>query len=111
LGWVVSLDGERPFEGRQALENAKGASERRLSCIRAEQRAVLRHGYTVRHEGRDVGVLTSGSFSPTLNAGIGMAYLPRALTPPGTPLAIDVRGRAVPATVVKRPFYKGGDRE
>jgi len=110
LGWVVSLDGERPFEGRQALVNARGATERRLCCIRAEERAVPRHGYAVRHDGRELSALTSGSFSPTLDAGIGMAYLPRDLTTPGTALEIDVRGRAVPARVVKRPFYKRGNR-
>jgi aminomethyltransferase len=51
-------------------------------------------------------MLTSGAFSPTLQAGIGMAYLPPALATPGTALAVDIRGRLVPAEVVRRPFYK-----
>ncbi|HLZ68510.1 MAG TPA: glycine cleavage system aminomethyltransferase GcvT [Dehalococcoidia bacterium] len=111
LGWVVSLDAERPFEGRQALQNTRGATDRRLSCIRATERAVPRHGYTVRHEGRELGALTSGSFSPTINAGIGMAYLPLDLAKPGTALEVEIRGRAVPAAVVKRPFYRAANRE
>jgi aminomethyltransferase len=111
LGWVVSLDGDRPFEGRPALENGKGAVTRRLACIRAEERAVPRHGYAVRHDGNAVSTLTSGTFSPTLNAGIGMAYLPLALAKPGTPLELDIRGRPVRASVVKRPFYRGRNRE
>jgi aminomethyltransferase len=109
LGWVVTLDEERAFEGKRALENVKAATDRRLCCIRAEERAVPRHGYAVVHEGQAVGTLTSGSLSPTIGAGIGMAYLPLALAKPGTPLAIDVRGRAVPATVVKRPFYRAAN--
>jgi aminomethyltransferase len=108
LGWVVSLDGERDFVGRAALANAKGHAERRLACLKAEERAVPRQGYAV-FDGEDaVATLTSGTFSPTLNAGIGMAYLPVQLSEPGTALAIEARGRRVPATVVKRPFYRGG---
>ncbi|MEI6136874.1 MAG: glycine cleavage T C-terminal barrel domain-containing protein [Chloroflexota bacterium] len=50
--------------------------------------------------------MTSGAFSPTLEAGIGMAYLPTPLAVVGTQLTIDIRGRAVPAEVVARPFYQ-----
>lgn len=49
--------------------------------------------------------LTSGAYSPTLRNGIGMAYLPVALAEPGTRLSVDVRGRALPMEVVRRPFY------
>ena len=106
LGWVVSLDGDREFEGRPALVNAKGAVNRKLSCLKASERAVLRQGYPVGTHGDQVGTLTSGTFSPTLGAGIGMAYLPLADTEIGTRLYVDVRGRSVPVEVVKRPFYR-----
>jgi len=109
LGWVVSLDDPgRNFEGRPALENAKDAVERKLACLKAADRAVLRHGYPVLANGFQVATLTSGTFSPTLSAGIGMAFLPVALAEAGTQLTVDVRGRAVPVAVVKRPFYRGG---
>ncbi len=108
LGWCVTLEQGRAFEGRPALENAHGANTRKLACLRATERGVPRPGMPVLCDGSPVGVLTSGSFSPTLDAGIGMAYLPASLTAPGTRLAIDVRGRPLPAEVVKRPFYRGG---
>jgi len=53
--------------------------------------------------------VTSGGFSPTLNTSIGMGYLPRALAKTGTVLAVDVRGRPLPVTVVPRPFYRSPD--
>ncbi len=109
LGWVVSLeDADRQFEGRRALESARGAAERKLVCIQATERAVLRQGYPVLANGEQAGTLTSGTFSPTLSAGIGMAYLPLPLTGRGTAVEVEVRGRLVPATVIKRPFYRGG---
>src|SRR5581483_5657665 len=108
LGWCVTLDDGREFEGRAALANAQGGTERKLACLRATERGVPRPQLPVLHDGEQVGVLSSGTFSPTLNAGIGMAYLPSALAAPGTRLAIDVRGRPLPVEVVKRPFYRGG---
>jgi aminomethyltransferase len=107
LGWCVTLDDGRAFEGRAALENARGASVRKLVCLRALERGVPRPGQGVLHDGAVIAELTSGSFSPTLNTGIALAYLPTALAPPGTRLTIDVRGRTLPAEVVKRPFYRG----
>jgi aminomethyltransferase len=107
LGWVVSLDGERQFTGRPALAQAKDTVSRRLTCLRASERGVPRHGYAVLSAGEPVSTLTSGTFSTTLNAGIGMAYLPVELTTPGAALSVDVRGRALPVEVVKRPFYRG----
>ena len=111
LGWAVSLDDGAPFMGRDALVRLKAEPRtRRLACVRLAERGVLRAEYVVHDPAKPetpaVGMLTSGAFSPTLQAGIGMAYLPPALTEPGTPLAVDIRGRNVPAEVVRRPFYK-----
>jgi aminomethyltransferase len=81
-----------------------------LSCVRLEERGVLRTGQAVLAPARpgapSIASLTSGAHGPTLGAGIGMAYLPPALAAPDTPLAIDIRGRALPARVVARPFYR-----
>jgi aminomethyltransferase len=57
-------------------------------------------------DGNRIGELASGALSPTLMAGIGMAYLPPAHSHVGTPLQIDIRGRLFPAVVVKKPFYQ-----
>ncbi|EQD47625.1 protein containing Glycine cleavage T-protein [mine drainage metagenome] len=69
--------------------------------------AVPRHGTPVRHGDQPAGVVTSGGLSPSLGYRIALAYLPRALTEPGTELTLELRGRAVPAKVVRLPFLKG----
>jgi aminomethyltransferase len=110
LGWTVSLDDGADFAGRAALLNLKGAATRRLACFTAAERGgLIRHGYPLRHAGEPAGTATSGGFSPTLQTSIGMGYLPRALAKPGTAIEVEVRGRALPATVVPRPFYRSPD--
>jgi aminomethyltransferase len=107
LGWAVHLDEGAAFTGRAALERLAGEEPARtLACLRLTERGVPREGYAVLHNGEQVATLTSGAHSPTLRAGIGMAYLPRDLAAIGTPLAIDIRGRATSAEVVQRPFYE-----
>ncbi len=109
LGFAVTLDDGAPFTGREALAEAKAQPRtRRLAHLSARDRGVLRAGYAV-HElagGEPVASLTSGTFSPTLRVGIGMAYLPVELAKPGVMLEVDVRGRALPVEVVRRPFYR-----
>ena len=108
LGFAVSLDDGEPFTGREALVEAKArARSRRLCHLTARGRGVPRAGFAV-HEpgGAAVGRLTSGTFSPSLRLGVGMAYLPVELASPGVTLEVDVRGRALPVEVVRRPFYR-----
>jgi aminomethyltransferase len=117
LGWVVSLDDEQPFIGRNALTRLKSAPRtRRLVHLRALDRGVPRPGLSVHSEtatpddpGRPLGVLTSGAYSPTLRTGLGMAYLPLAYAKPHTRLTVNIRGRLLPVEVVRRPFYKRPD--
>jgi aminomethyltransferase len=107
LGWVVSLDDEADFVGRAALVRAREAGiQRRLVCLRASERGVIRTGYDILHGGKQVSTVSSGGFSPTLGTSIAMAYLPLALTEEGTHVMVDVRGRPLPAEVVPRPFYR-----
>jgi len=107
LGWVVTFDDGADFIGREALLRVREAGvQRHLACLQAQDRGVMRAGYTVLHSGRRVSELTSGGFSPTLGVSIGMAYLPTELAGVGTELEVDVRGRSLRAQVVKRPFYK-----
>jgi aminomethyltransferase len=106
LGWIVKLD-KGPFVGREVLarQKAEGVS-RRLVAFETGGRAVARHGYPARVDGEEAGVVTSGSFSPTLKKNVGMAYLPAAQAVPGTRFEVEIRGRREPATVVPKPFYK-----
>lgn len=109
LGFAVTLDDEAPFTGREALVDAKAQPRaRRLAHLQAQERGVLRAGFAVHEPGGDepVAHLTSGAFSPSLRLGIGMAYLPVRLAKPGVTLEVDVRGRALPVEVVRRPFYR-----
>ncbi len=106
LGWVVSLDDAAAFTGRDALARIKEAgTTRKLACLKALDRGVIRDGCAVLHDGSIVGTVTSGGHSPTLGISIAMAYLPLALAAEGTRLDVDVRGRRkIAAEVVKRPF-------
>jgi aminomethyltransferase len=70
-------------------------------------RGIARAGYPVLAAGKRVGRVTSGGPSPTLDAAIGLAYVPAELDAPGTALEIEVRGRAIPARVVETPFVSG----
>ncbi len=109
LGFAVSLDDDQPFRGREALSKARQEPlARRLSHLVARERGVPRAGFAVRVPGATevISHLTSGTFSPSLRIGIGMAYLPVALAQQGTILEVDVRGRALPVEVVRRPFYR-----
>jgi aminomethyltransferase len=105
LGWVVSLDDGAPFAGRDALTRLKATPPaRKLTCLKATDRGVIRDHFPVLRNGTQVGTVASGSFSPTLGVSIAMAYLPPELTAYGAELTVDVRGRAMQVVVVRRPF-------
>lgn len=109
LGFAVSLDGGAPFTAREALAELKAQPRtRRLAHLAARARGVIRAGFEVRESGgtEPISCLTSGGHSPSLRIGIGMAYLPVELANRGTMLEVDVRGRALPVEVVRRPFYR-----
>ena len=106
LAWVVKL-GKGEFIGRAALAaQAASGVTRRLVGLELEEPGIPRHGYSVWHDGSQVGRVTSGTKSPTLGTFIGLAYVAVAAAAPGTPVAVDIRGRHVPAHVVERPFYR-----
>lgn len=83
---------------------AKG-TPRTIAGFRMLERAIARYGYAVYAGENVVGVVTSGTHSPTLDADIGMGYFDRAFATPGTKLSIDIRGRRVGAETVSLPFY------
>jgi len=111
LGWTVKLD-KPDFIGRDALRAVKAhGPARKLVGFEVTANAIARHGHAVyESEGAAAespcGVVTSGTKAPTVGKPIGLAYVPAALSAVGQALWIDVRGKRVPAVVVKTPFYK-----
>ncbi len=106
LSWVVKL-GKGDFLGRAALlEQSEQGVRRTLVGFTVEGRGIARQGHGVLSGGEPVGEVTSGTWSPTLEKAIGMAYVPPALAALGTPLELDVRGRKLAAAVVELPFYR-----
>ncbi len=106
LDWVVKL-GKGEFLGRAALVAQREAGlERRLTGLEIVGKGIARHGYKVLADGRQVGAVTSGSWSPTLERGVALAYLPPRLGEPGTTLTVEARGRQLEAWVVRLPFYR-----
>ncbi len=96
------------FVGRPPLEKqlADGPAIHLAGLEVTEPGAIPRHGTPIRSDGSPVAEVTSGGLSPDLGHGIALAYLPRALTAVGTALALEIRGREVPARVVPLPFVK-----
>ncbi|WP_020666671.1 glycine cleavage system aminomethyltransferase GcvT [Amycolatopsis nigrescens] len=107
LGRVVKFEKPGDFVGRAALaEHRDAARERVLVGLKGTGRRAPRHGYRVLAGETEVGEVTSGALSPTLGYPIAMAYVPPALSEPGTSLSVDIRGRVEPVEVVATPFYK-----
>jgi aminomethyltransferase len=101
LGWVCAL--EKDFVGVEALRAIKERGpEQRLVAFVMEESGIPRQGMAI-VEGGEV---TSGSHSPMLERGIGMAYVPAELARPDTEITIDVRGRRRRARVVPKPIYR-----
>jgi aminomethyltransferase len=105
LGWVVGWD-KANFRGRSVLagELEEGIT-RRLRGLTVEGRRPPREGSRVVRDGAEIGVVTSGNFSPMLGHGIALAFVPPAVQP-GDALQIDVRGQLLDAQVVPLPFVK-----
>ena len=102
LGWCCKRD--TGFIGSEALPDAE-ATAQKLVPFAFTGPGIPRQGNPV-HTEHGEGVVTSGTLSPCLDLGIGMAYVPRAAAEPGTPIEIDVRGKKRQAEVRKRPLYE-----
>ena len=109
LGWLVKL-AKGDFVGRSALVRQKeqGIPRKLVGFIPDDKRSIARHGYPVVCAGIACGEVRSGTMSPTLGYPIGTCYVPVAGAKEGTQMAVDIRGKTVPATVTKTPFYKEG---
>ena len=105
LGWITKFT--KDFVNAEALAKEKAHKpERRLVAFELNERGIPRHGYDiVNNDGISIGNVTSGTMSPSLQKGIGLGYVPRIYAKAGTQIQIQVRKKAIPATIVKLPFY------
>ncbi|MDP5062778.1 MAG: glycine cleavage system aminomethyltransferase GcvT [Maribacter sp.] len=106
LGWVTKFN--KDFVNSAALEKEKQhGPERKLVAFELDERGIPRHGYDiVDGHGKTIGVVTSGTMSPSMGTGIGLGYVPPIFSDVGSKINIQIRKNAIPATVVKLPFYK-----
>ena len=107
LEWTIAWEpAERSFIGRAALERVRGAgTARRLCGLLLEERAVMRSHQRVVVPGEGEGLVTSGTFSPTLSRSIALARLPAGQA---REVHVEVRGKLLPARVVRPPFVRHG---
>ena len=108
LGWVVKLS-KPAFVGKEALEAAKAKGlSRKLVGFDMIDRQIPRHGYPLLAPGTKapIGVVTSGTQSPSLDRPIGVGYVDLAHAAIGSEIAVEIRGEARRAKVVETPFYK-----
>lgn len=109
LGWITKFVEGKNFINRPMLEKQKTeGTVRKLVGFEMIDRGIPRHGYELQSmEGAPIGVVTSGTMSPTRKVGIGMGYVKPEYSKIGTEIFIDMRGRKLKAVVVKPPFRKG----
>lgn len=104
LGWITKLD-KGDFNGRDFLAKQKEEGTTRiLAGFVLDGKGFPRHGYDVYADGNRVGYVTSGTVSPMLNKGIGMAIIDKPFNKIDTEIEIDIRGKKIPAKVIKMPF-------
>ncbi|MHB8245816.1 MAG: glycine cleavage system aminomethyltransferase GcvT [Acidimicrobiales bacterium] len=106
LGWVIGWE-KGKFRGKEALERIRraGGPARRLVGLVTDQRRPPRSGEMISREGSTTGVITSGNYSPVLGRGIALGFVASEIAE-GDTVQVDIRGRQVPAKVVKPPFHR-----
>ena len=106
LGWIVKLQ-KGDFIGRDVLLKQKADGVRRkLVGFTTTDKGIPRHGYRLLKNGKEIGVVTSGTQSPSLKKPIGVGYVPSELAAEGSTFDVEIRGKPVGAVVVKTPFYQ-----
>lgn len=106
LGWTVKFN-KPEFIGREALLKQKEAGpSHRLVALEMIDRGIPRQGYPLYKEGQEVGWITSGSFAPTLNKNLGLAYVAAQWAAADGTLDVMVRNKPLQARIVPKPFYK-----
>jgi len=107
LGWITKFT--KKFVNSDNLKAQKEAGiTKKLVAFELTERGIPRHDYKiVDADGKEIGIVTSGTMSPSLSKGIGMGYVPKEISKPGNEIFIQVRKKQIPATIIKLPFYKG----
>jgi len=106
LGWISKVD-KGDFIGRDAIVKMKEEKpKRKLVGFEMKERSLARHEYKIVKDGSEIGYVTSGTFSPSLEKGIGIGYVNVPFNEVGTEIKILIRNKEVPAEVVKTPFYQ-----
>lgn len=106
LGWIVKLD-KGDFVGKEpTLKLKQQGLKQKLVAFEFLDQAFPRQHYQIHKDGKKIGEVTSGTFSPTLNRGIGLGYVPIEYSKTGTELDIIIRSRPQKAVIIKPPFYK-----
>ena len=105
LSWIINFD--KDFIAKDIiLKHKQDKPNKRLICLELDGKAFPRHGYDIYDGQEKIGQVTSGTFSPSLQKPIAMAYLTRDKAKTGTTVEVEIRNKRFPATVVKPPFYK-----
>lgn len=106
LGWTVAPDRAEYIAGEALCAiRDQGVAKRMIGFI-VRGRGIARQGYPLIHEDKRVGSVTSGSFSPTLDAAIGIGYIKTPVADANAKIAVEIRGKTVDAEIVNLPFYK-----
>jgi len=107
LGWITKFT--KDFTNAKVLKTQKEEGVvRRLKAFELNERGIPRKGYDIVNENGDkIGMVTSGTMSPSLKKGIGMGYLNNGNTKLGTKIFVQIRNKTIPATIIKLPFFKG----
>jgi aminomethyltransferase len=108
LGWITKFTKD-DFVNKEGLAAQKEEGvKRKLVAFEITERGIPRQGYPILDpEGNEIGIVTSGTMSPSLGKGIGLGYVPVPFSSVGSEVKIQIRKNALPATIVKLPFYKG----
>jgi aminomethyltransferase len=105
LGWITKVD-KGEFNGKSVIVDAKtnGTSRKLVPFVVNAERFIARHHYKIFADGNEIGFVTSGNLSPTLDKPIGMGYVTKEYSKLGSKIEIEARGKLFPAEVVKLPF-------
>jgi len=106
LGWIVKLD-KGDYTGKEpTLKLKEKGIRRKLVAFELSDKAFPRQHYPIEKDGKKIGEVTSGTFSPSLEKGIGLGYVEVRYSEIGTKLEINIRGKSSAAVIIKPPFYK-----
>ncbi len=106
LAWTVKNDSTDYVAGNAFRRIKDAGTKRRIVGFEMKGRGIARPDHLIFDGDKEIGIVTSGTMSPTLGKAIGIGYVPTEMAKPGTAISIEIRGRKIDAEVVKLPFYR-----